>query len=57
MDDLVSNVCGAALSLLIYRAVERIRVKERQAEKWMSVVLIAACLIECIIVAVPSISR
>lgn len=54
MDDLVSNVCGAALSLLIYRAVERIRVKERQAEKWMSVVLIAACLIGCIIVAVPA---
>ena len=54
VDDLVSNVCGAALSLLIYRAVKRTRVKERQAEKWMSVVLIAACLIGCIIVAVPA---
>lgn len=38
VDDLVSNVCGAALGLLIYTCVEKHRQNGQgwQAEKWMS---------------------
>lgn len=56
MDDLISNVCGAAVGLLIYKAVEKLSRdgRERQAEKWMTAVLIAAGLIGCMMVAVPA---
>lgn len=56
VDDLISNVCGAAVGLPIYASVEKHRQDERgrQAEKWMPVVLIAAGLVGCIMVAVPA---
>ena len=56
VDDLISNVCGAAVGLLIYKAVEKLSRdgRERQAEKWMTAVLIAAGLIGCMMVAVPA---
>lgn len=56
VDDLISNVCGAAVGLLIYTSVEMHKQdgRGRQAEKWMPVVLIAADLIGCIMVAVPA---
>lgn len=56
MDDLVSNVCGAAVGLLIDKAVEKLSRdgRGRQAEKWMPAVLITACFIGCIMVAVPA---
>ena len=56
VDDLISNVCGAAVGLLIYTSVEKLSRdgRGRQAEKWMPAVLITACLIGCIMVAVPA---
>ena len=56
VDDLVSNVCGAAVGLLIYKSVEKLSRdgRGRQSEKWMPAVLITACLIGCIMVAVPA---
>ena len=56
VDDLISNVCGAAVGLRIYTSVEKYRQdgRGRQAEKWTPVVLIAAGLIGCIMVAVPA---
>lgn len=56
VDDLVSNVCGAAVGLLIDKAVEKLSRdgRGRQAEKWMPAVLITACFIGCIMVAVPA---
>ena len=56
VDDLISNVCGAAVGLLIYKAVEKLSRdgRGRQAEKWMTAVLIAAGLIGCMMVAVPA---
>ena len=56
VDDLISNVCGAAVGLLIYKAVEKLsrEGRGRQAEKWMTAVLIAAGLIGCMMVAVPA---
>lgn len=56
VDDLISNVCGAAVGLLIYTSVEQYRQdgRGRQAEKWMPAVLITASLIGCIMVAVPA---
>ena len=57
VDDLISNVCGAAVGLLIYKAVEKLSRdgRERQAEKWMTAVLIAAGFIGCMMVAVPAV--
>ena len=56
VDDLVSNVCGAAVGLLIHEAMEKLSRdgRGRQAEKWMTAVLIAAYFIGCIMVAVPA---
>ena len=56
VDDLVSNVCGAAVGLLIYKSVEKLSRDGRgwQAEKWMPAVLIAASFIGCMMVAVPA---
>lgn len=56
VDDLISNCCGAAVGLLIYKSVEKLSRdgRGRQSEKWMPVVLITACLIGCIMVAVPA---
>lgn len=56
VDDLVSNVCGAAVGLLIDKAVEKLSRDGRggQAEKWMPAVLITACFIGCIMVVVPA---
>lgn len=59
VDDLVSNVCGAAIGILIYTSVEKHRQdgRGRRAEKWMPAVLITACLIGCMMVAVPAAKR
>ena len=56
VDDLISNCCGAAVGLLIYKSVEKLSRdgRGRQSEKWMPAVLITACLIGCIMVAVPA---
>ena len=56
LDDLISNVCGATVGLLTYKAVEKLSWdgRGRQAEKWMTAVLIAAGLIGCIMVALPA---
>ena len=56
VDDLISNCCGAAVGLLIYTSIEKHRQDGRgwQAEKWMPAVLITACLIGCMMVAVPA---
>lgn len=56
VDDLISNVCGAAVGLLIYKSMEKLSQdgRGRQAEKWMPAVLIAAGLIGCIMAAVPA---
>ena len=56
VDDLVSNVCGATIGILIYTSVEKHRQGGRgiQVEKWMPAVLIAAGLIGCIMVALPA---
>lgn len=56
VDDLVSNVCGATVGLLIYKAVGKLSRdgRGRQAEKWMPAVLITAYLIGCLMVAVPT---
>lgn len=54
VDDLFSNVCGAALGLLIYRVVEKFGGNYKQAEKWMSELLIIAGFIGCFMVAVPA---
>lgn len=56
VDDLVSNVCGAAVGLLIYKSVEKLSRdgRGRQSEKWMPAVLIAASFIGCMMVAVPA---
>lgn len=56
VDDLISNCCGAAVGLLIDKAVEKLSRdgRGRQAEKWMPAVLITACFIGCIMVAVPA---
>lgn len=53
VDDLVSNVCGAAIGLLIRNILER-HSHGGQAEKWMSGLLIAAEIVGCIMVAVPA---
>ena len=52
VDDLVSNVCGAGVGLLLYIAMNKYK-HGRQAEKWMRRVLLTAGLIGCIMVAVP----
>ena len=56
VDDPISNCCGAAVGLLIYKSVEKLSRdgRGRQSEKWMPAVLITACLIGCIMVAVPA---
>ena len=56
VDDLISNCCGAAVGLLIYKFVEKLSRdgRGRQSEKWMPAVLITAGLIGCIMVAVPA---
>ena len=56
VDDLISNCCGAAVGLLIYKSVEKLSRdgRGRQSEKWMPAVLIAASFIGCIMVAVPA---
>lgn len=50
VDDLVSNVCGSEIGLLIYTALK----KHKQEKKWMSGVMIAAGLIGCIMVVVSA---
>lgn len=56
VDDPISKCCGAAVGLLIYKSVEMLSRdgRGRQSEKWMPAVLITACLIGCIMVAVPA---
>ena len=56
VDDLISNCCGAAVGLLIYKSVEKLSRdgRGRQSEKWMPAVLIAASFIGCMMVAVPA---
>ena len=54
MDDLFSNVCGAALGLPIYRTFEKFGGNYKQAEKWMSELLIIAGFIGCFMAAVPA---
>ena len=54
VDDLFSNVCGAALGLPIYRTFEKFGGNYKQAEKWMPELLIIAGFIGCFMVAVPA---
>ncbi len=56
VDDLISNCCGAAVGLLIYKSVEKLSQdgRGRQSEKWMPAALIAASFIGCMMVAVPA---
>lgn len=50
VDDLISNCCGAAVGLLIYKAV----VSRDDVWKWTGRAMITAGLIGCIMVAVPA---
>ena len=56
VDDLVSNVCGATVGMLIYKAVGKLSQdgRWRQSKKWMPAVLITAGFIGCMMVAVPA---
>ena len=52
VDDLISNCCGAAVGLLIYKAVDKL--SRDDVWKWTGRAMITAGLIGCVIVAVPA---
>ena len=52
VDDLISNCCGAAAGLLIYKTVEKF--SRDDARKWTGRAMLTAGLVGCIIAAVPA---
>ena len=52
VDDLISNCCGAAAGMLIYKAVGKL--SRDDVWKWTGRVMLTAGLIGCIMVAVPA---
>lgn len=52
VDDLISNVCGAAVGLLIYKAVEEL--SRDDVRKWTGRAMLITGLIGCLMVAIPA---